>query len=135
MSKSDTGKIGEDIATQYLKNKEYSIIERNFREKWGELDIITIAPDKTLVFIEVKTIGYKTSEFENASENLLSPESNLTKSKLTKLQRTASLYVGAHQELIKDKMGWRIDLVSIRMFAGKHPYRNKIDPPTHFIFD
>ena len=34
------GKIGEDIACRYLKDKGYKIIERNFRRKWGEIDII-----------------------------------------------------------------------------------------------
>lgn len=34
------GKIGENIACEYLKNKGYKIIERNFRRKWGEIDIV-----------------------------------------------------------------------------------------------
>ncbi len=120
MSKSETGKLGEDLATAYLKRKGFRIIERNFRENWGEIDIIAKSPDRTLVFVEVKTIEYQTPEFDNASESLLSPEDNLTKSKLNKLQRTASLYVGARPELINDKKGWRIDLVAVRVFAGKH---------------
>ena len=50
---SQTGKTGEDLACDYLKRKSYKILERNHRQKWGELDIITIAPDKTLVFSHV----------------------------------------------------------------------------------
>ena len=50
----EIGKIGEDLATKYLGNIGYSIIERNFIAKQGEIDII--AKDKEeLVFIEVKT--------------------------------------------------------------------------------
>ncbi|MDP3764699.1 MAG: YraN family protein [bacterium] len=36
------GKAGEDIACKYLKNKGYKIIERNFRRKWGEIDIVCL---------------------------------------------------------------------------------------------
>ena len=120
MSKSETGRLGEDIASEYLKNKGYRVIKRNFREKWGELDIIAKSPDGTLVFVEVKTIEYKTPQFEDSSDSLLAPEENLSKAKLTKLQRTASLYAGAHSKLIKENKGWRIDLISVRMFHVKH---------------
>lgn len=48
------GKDGEDFATQYLEQKGYEIIQRNFECKQGEIDII--AKDKEeYVFIEVKT--------------------------------------------------------------------------------
>lgn len=37
------GRAGEDIACKYLQNKGYKIIERNFRRKWGEIDIVCSA--------------------------------------------------------------------------------------------
>ena len=40
----EIGKIGEDLAEKYLKNKEYKIIQRNYRCRQGEMDII--AKDK-----------------------------------------------------------------------------------------
>lgn len=50
----EIGKAGEEEATKYLKNQGYQIIQRNFRCKQGEIDII--AKDKNeYVFIEVKT--------------------------------------------------------------------------------
>jgi len=53
--KQEIGKSGEEIATQYLKReKGYTIIERNFRCKQGEIDIIAIDREE-IVFIEVKT--------------------------------------------------------------------------------
>jgi len=103
--KSELGQLGENLACEYLVKKGYKIIGRNFRQKWGELDIISKVPDRTLVFVEVKTMK------ENPGG--LRPEDQLTKAKLKKLQRTASLYAGHYPELIKNDKGWRIDLLAL----------------------
>ena len=48
------GKAGEDTAVKYLQKQGYRILERNFRCRFGKIDLI--ARDKgVLVFIEVKT--------------------------------------------------------------------------------
>lgn len=104
--KSQIGKIGEDIACQYLKNKGHTIIDRNYREPWGEIDIISRSPDKTLIFVEVKTM-------RGSEQSELKPEDNLTGSKLQKLKKTAQLYTGANPEQINPKKGWQIDLIAI----------------------
>ena len=50
----EIGKVGENLAVQYLQELGYIIVERNFVAKQGEIDIV--ARDKEeLVFIEVKT--------------------------------------------------------------------------------
>ncbi len=50
-----TGELGEEIAAHFLIAHGYRILERNFRCKGGEVDIIARDPeDKSLVFIEVK---------------------------------------------------------------------------------
>ncbi|MDD2367372.1 MAG: YraN family protein [Desulfuromonadaceae bacterium] len=50
------GRFGEDVATAFLKESGYLVLERNFRCKGGEVDIIARDPeDKSLVFVEVKT--------------------------------------------------------------------------------
>ena len=52
---SRVGHLGEDIAANYLTARGYRILERNFRCKGGEVDIIARDPaDKSLVFVEVK---------------------------------------------------------------------------------
>ncbi len=100
------GKLGEDFAFQYLKDKKYKIIDRNFLRPYGEIDIVASDPQGILVFIEVKTL-------KDYPGRILNPEDNLTKSKLKKLQKTCLLYAGVHQNLLKEEKGWRIDLVSI----------------------
>ena len=52
--KQETGKEGEDIATEYLESIGYNVIERNFECRQGEIDIIALDKDE-IVFIEVKT--------------------------------------------------------------------------------
>lgn len=54
MSNLSIGKIGEQISARYLIDKGYKIVERNYRNKIGEIDIITLKSD-VIVFIEVKT--------------------------------------------------------------------------------
>ncbi len=48
------GKKGEDYCVKMLKKSKYKIITRNFRSKFGEIDIIAKKND-TVIFIEVKT--------------------------------------------------------------------------------
>lgn len=48
------GEIGERIAEEHLEHRGYSIVARNFRTRYGELDLIA-ADDRALVFCEVKT--------------------------------------------------------------------------------
>ena len=53
-SRINLGKLGEDLATVFLKQKGFQIITRNYRQKTGEVDIIS-KDGETLIFIEVKT--------------------------------------------------------------------------------
>jgi putative endonuclease len=48
------GELGENIAEQHLQHRGYRILARNFRTRFGELDLIA-ADERTLVFCEVKT--------------------------------------------------------------------------------
>jgi len=100
-----TAKFGEEIATNYLKNKGYKIIERNFRKGYGEIDIICIK-DNTLVFIEVKT--RTTSLYGGALEAI-------TYHKIKSLIKTAQFY-----KMLKPKLpeSMRIDAILIDLENG-----------------
>ena len=52
LHKQQLGKFGEDLAVSYLTSHGYRILQRNFKARYGELDIIAIH-DNTLIFIEV----------------------------------------------------------------------------------
>ncbi|MDQ6745987.1 MAG: YraN family protein [Actinomycetota bacterium] len=48
------GRAGERLAAEHLQRRGYRILERNYRTRWGELDIIAL-DRQTIVFCEVKT--------------------------------------------------------------------------------
>ena len=82
-SHNDLGKIGEQLATDYLINKGYDIIERNFIYNKAEIDIIAKKED-TLVVVEVKTRN---------SDYFGDPQEFVTKNKIKLLVKAANEYV------------------------------------------
>ncbi|MCM8818662.1 MAG: YraN family protein [Candidatus Omnitrophica bacterium] len=77
------GKLGEEKAVEFLKKNGYRIIDRNFKTKIGEIDIIA-KKKKEIVFIEVKT---------RSSDNFGLPEEAINKQKLRRIEKTALLYL------------------------------------------
>jgi putative endonuclease len=53
-AENDLGRSGEELAADHLRRLGYEIVERNYRTRWGELDIVARAGG-TLAFCEVKT--------------------------------------------------------------------------------
>ncbi len=53
MSNRETGMLGESIALRYLVDKGYEVVERNYRTRYGEIDLI-LRGAQALVFVEVK---------------------------------------------------------------------------------
>lgn len=49
------GRAGEALAEKLLRKKGHKIVARNYRTSHGEIDRISLAPDKTLVFTEVRS--------------------------------------------------------------------------------
>ena len=50
------GRLGEQLAAEHLVRRGFEIVERNYRTRWGELDIVA-CDGRTLAFCEVKTRG------------------------------------------------------------------------------
>ena len=98
--KSDLGVKGEDLAVRYLMNKGFQIIERNFRCRMGEIDIVA-RDDNYLVFVEVRT--------RSRTKYGLALES-ITNSKINKLRLLASLYLVRHPQ---DRLFIRFDVVAV----------------------
>jgi len=100
------GKSGEDLAAKVLQKKGLKIITRNFRNKFGEIDIIA-KDNETLVFVEVKT---------RASARFGLPEEAVTEAKQQQVIRVASSYLSQHKLL---NVPVRFDVVAITIKGGK----------------
>ena len=96
------GEMGERIAEEFLKKKGYQIIERNWRSKFGEIDLIC-QKDKALVFVEVKT---------KRGEGWGSPEEMEDRRKLEKVRRMGEVYMANHTSEQARFMA-RVDVVAI----------------------
>lgn len=118
------GQIGEELACCYLLNNKYRIVERNYREVWGEIDIICKAKDGTLVFVEVKTLRTQICP-KNVSQECFTPENNLSPSKLKKVKRTSYMYANNNSKLVDEASGWRIDLLAVDI---NHSNPENLDP-------
>lgn len=104
----ELGILGEDIAVNYLEEKGYNIIERNYKNKWAEIDLIC-SQNKTTVFVEVKT---------RLGERFGLPEDAIDSEKVGRIIRAASYM--AHGP-------YRIDAICIVL--GKE---NKVERINHY---
>jgi putative endonuclease len=99
------GQTGERLAAEALKSEGYSILERNFRCRQGEIDLVA-EDEHDLIFVEVKAR-------RGVSFGL--PEDALTIRKRRKLMEVASYYLDLHA--CSDR-SWRIDVVAVQFSSS-----------------
>jgi len=103
----DTGRLGEDIAAEYLAKKGYRIAVRNFRAGKGEIDLIAwTAEGDQLVFVEVKT---------RSGDGYGGPEEAVNKRKQRVMVRTA----GEYMESIHYEWEIRFDIIAVILQNGR----------------
>ncbi len=77
------GDAGEDYTVRYLRKNGYKILERNYRQKCGEIDIIA-QHGEYIVFVEVKT---------RSANFLARPYEAVDRKKISKIRKTAAMYI------------------------------------------
>ena len=108
------GDLGEKIAENYLKNKEYQILDKNYSPKFisgpqrGEIDIIAKKGDN-ITFIEVKTLTGDSP----GTVPYFSPEENVNFLKQRKIIKTAQSWL--MEKKISPETKWQIDIISIKI--------------------
>ena len=103
--KDQLGKRGEALAEAFLKRKWYKILERNWKGKTGEIDIVAL-DKKTTVIVEVKT---------RASETFGKPVEAVDERKQRHMIHAATEYM---QKQKNKNKAVRFDVVGIRLRTG-----------------
>lgn len=135
--KQRIGRLGEEIAVKYLKNKGFLIITQNYLKKCGEIDIIA-QKGKILHFVEVKTVSHEKisavsavrqenvslrprvcgqavkpvgSEPASSETDKYRPEDNVHQYKLERLGRTIQVYLAENDP--KGDCEWFFDIITV----------------------
>ncbi len=105
------GRLGEQIAFDYLKNKGFTVIEQNYTKKIGELDIIA-SKNSIIHFVEVKILVKDKIEYVSCeTDQKYSPFENVTRSKLRKFSRTCEWYI--QERHVSHETKWQIDVIAV----------------------
>jgi|TARA_Y100000310_G_scaffold342833_1_gene447770 putative endonuclease len=103
----EVGNIGENVACKFLVKQRFTVIERNYTKKWGEIDIVAKKEGKWH-FVEVKAVTRET--LENVSREMdYAPEEKVHPKKLEKIARTAETYL--IEKGIEEN--WCIDVIAV----------------------
>lgn len=111
-STKQIGNLGETIAARYLASLGFTVLSRNYRKKFGELDIIALK-DKIVHFVEVKSVSYETrQQLEHALEyQSWRPEEKVHRFKMGQISRTLESWIAE-----KGYEGeWSIDVIAVRI--------------------
>jgi putative endonuclease len=110
LTRAEIGALGEQLAVEHLKSLGLRVLIRNWRCRYGELDVIA-ADDaaRTVVFVEVKT---RTSDQFGGVVQAVTPQ------KVRRLRRLAGLWLASQD---RSWAGVRIDVVGVRIGRTRSP--------------
>lgn len=115
LNSRELGAAGEHYAAGWLAQLGWQLLARNWRTRFGELDVIMLTPDGTVVFVEVKT--RRTQWYGTGQEAV-------TESKQTRLRHAAALWLAGPGRSVQ-RTGIRFDVVAI-LVEGRDPFVNHI---------
>ncbi|WEV42478.1 YraN family protein [Bifidobacterium sp. ESL0682] len=110
ISNKQLGAIGEQYAAAWLTQLGWRVLTRNWRTRFGELDIIMMTPEHIVVFVEVKT---------RRTQRYGTPQEAITAHKQANLHHAAALWLAGPGKSIR-RTGIRFDAMSI-LLEGNRP--------------
>jgi putative endonuclease len=110
LTRAELGALGEQLATDHLTGLGLRVLTRNWRCRYGELDVIAVDPKTcTVVFVEVKT---------RTGESFGGLAQAVTEQKLRRLRRLATWWLATQHERWA---GIRIDVIGVRVGRRRKP--------------
>lgn len=106
---SGIGSVGEKLAGNYLIQKGYTVIQKNYRTRYGEIDLIA-RKNNIIIFVEVKT---------RQTDSKGKPYASVTPRKLIHQRRAIQWFLSAAPENKHCKL--RFDIISIEMNFDGNP--------------
>ncbi len=103
------GALGEQAAAEWYEAHGYSVTDRNWRVREGELDLVLLAADGSIVFCEVKT---------RSSDRFGSPLEAVTPVKQRRLRTLAALWLAAHEGIGR---AVRFDVAGVVLLPSGEP--------------
>lgn len=107
--REDVGSLGEDLACRYLSDQGYVILGRNYRKRFGEIDIIALR-DNVVHFVEVKSVSCETPSTGN---DVSRPEDRVDSAKIRRIGMTAECYLGEYAI----ENDWVISVLAVEIYA------------------
>jgi putative endonuclease len=111
------GRLGEDIASGHLERLGFSVVERNYRRKCGELDIVA-KKRGVLHFVEVKAGSWDKAEWPKDGSERYRPEDHMHEAKRARMGRAIQTYLAEHG--IDPETEWTADLVVVLINNQTH---------------
>ncbi len=119
-NRAEVGKIGEDTACKYLKKHGFEIVERNYWQKWGEIDVVA-RKGEMLHFVEVKAVNRPVSRGRSSGmsggptsdPDSYDAEDNVHPWKLKRLSRAIQTY--CLQRKVADEQEWQVDVITVEL--------------------
>ena len=100
------GKYGEDLAAQYLNDRGYQIVDRNWRCSTGEIDLVALHHDR-YIFVEVKTRN---------GTGFGHPFEAITSNKVSRMRKLVAQWCIANE---KAGVRVRLDAIAVLISGGR----------------
>ncbi len=111
-SRAEFGRMAEDMALRYLQKHDLALLARNFRSRFGEIDLI-MRENNTIIFVEVRS--RKNSAF-------LHPVETIDNSKRNKIRKTSQVFM--QKTSVLNHCNWRFDVITL---IGRSEHGMKIE--------
>lgn len=122
--KQVVGILGEEIAAKFLISKGFEVVDRNYRKKFGEIDIV-VKREGVIYFVEVKTVSRENLRgLPEKIKDDFRPEDNVHASKLKRLSRAIQVYLAEHK--FGEETCWQFDVVTVLLDVKNKIARVKV---------